>query len=399
VRRASVALLFAVACSDPSARPEALLAIGLAELDFGQVPVGRTHTRQITVRNEGRLTLEIAAVKIDGASFGASPSTLAVSAGESTRLRVRFEPKSPGRHLATMSFESNDARGSTAAVALIGVGACSGIGCPALDAGVAEDAGAADADADAAIDDADGGAPPDAAPLDAEPMDAAPIDGGADAGVAGLAARYAFEETSGALIDGSGNGNDGVPSSAGLSRGVAGRIGSAVLFEGSVGQFLVPADPTLDGTSALSIELWINTRQTGLNQTILARGSNTGGDGIFLITQCNNIYVAFSRSGVTGAASATTNCNAFPDDTWVHVAVVNDGLFLVIYLDGQKVVETVGGYLGPIGSPLYLGRKEPGVEPYGGLLDELGWWTRARSHAEVCGSLGGTFSGGVCTVP
>jgi hypothetical protein len=389
------AALFAVGCSDPSATPQALLTIGVSELDFGQVPVGRTHTRRVAVRNDGPQKLEVSAVKIVGSSFEVFPSSLSVNAGESTELRVRFGPEIPGRHDATMSFESNDARGSTVTLSLFGVGACSGLGCPVLDAGVEEDAGPRDA----TVEDADAGVSLDAQPIDAEPMDAEPIDMGFDAGSPGLAAHYSFEEQSGALIDSSGNGNDGVPSSAGLIRGVTGRIGSAVQLEGSVGQFLVPADATLDGTSALSIELWLNTAQTGLNQTILARGLNTGGDGLFLVTQCNNIYVAFSRSGVVGLASATTNCNSFPDNTWVHLAVVNDGLFLVVYLDGQKVVETMGGFLGAIASPLYIGRKEPGVEPYAGLIDELSWWTSARSHPEVCASAGGTFAAGVCTVP
>lgn len=394
MRRAWLILPVVLACGEPPAPPPSL-RVSSAVLDFGQIPVGRNHTRRLTVTNDGPGQLSITAVRIDREQFEVFPSTALLNAGMEAELRVRFTPDRPGRFESSMTFDSN-ATSSTGAVALVGSGVCSGVGCPS-DAGVPPDAGTvdaapADAEADAGV------AGPDAAEPDAgEPEDASPPDSGVDAGVAGLAANYRFEETGGALLDDSGNGNHGVPSAAGLLRGVPGRIGNAVEFEGNVGQFVVPADPTLDAAGALSFELWINTSNIGVSQSILGRGLNTGGDGVFLSTQCNNIYVAFSRSGVAGTANATTNCNAFSDGEWVHVAVVNDGLFLTVYLDGQRVAETIGGYLGPIASPLYLGRREPGVEPFAGRMDELSWWTIPRSHAEICGSAGGTFAGGSCS--
>ncbi len=390
MRCASLALLL-VACSDPVG-PDARLVVSERRLDFGQVPVGRNHTRPMEISNAGAFPLQVTAVTVSEPAFEVFPSTLKINPGEAAELRVRFMPDRAGNFAAAMSFESNASRGATLAVALSGVGACSGIGCPALDAGQPEADDARVRDAETEDGEADGGGAEDAA----LPDDAAPIDTGVDAGVAGLAASYRFEETSGALVDDSGNMNDGVPASAGLTRGVQGKIGNAVEFEGSVGQFLIPADPTLDGTGALSIELWINTSNTGANQTILARGLNIGNDGLFLTTQCDNIHVEFSRTGVTGTANATTQCNAFAEHQWVHVGVVNDGLFLTVYLDGRKVVENMGGFLGPIGAPLYLGRKEPGVEPFTGRIDELTWWTVPRTQAEVCGAAGGTFDGTDC---
>jgi hypothetical protein len=390
VRCAGLAVLLLIGCRE-AAVPEARLHVGTESLDFGQVPVGRTHTRQFSVRNDGNLTLEIAKVSAEG-PFKVFPSQLAVRAGEAAELRVRFEPDAEARFESSIVFDSN-ARGSTVTVALIGVGACTGISC------VREDAGVADAAQDASIDEDAGEAIDATSPEDAEPIDEgvdAGVDTGADAGIPGLAAHYGFEESSGTLIDGSGNGNDGAPSGAGLIRGVAGVVGNAVQFEGNVGQFVVQADPTLDAVNALSIELWINTSNLGTTQTILGRGLNTGGDGLFLITQCNNLHVAFSRNGVTGTANATTNCDSFAANTWVHVAIVNDGALLTVYLDGQRTVEATGGFLGAIASPLYLGRREPGVEPYAGFMDELRWWTIARTPEEVCASAQGTFANGVC---
>lgn len=394
--------------------------MGAKSLDFGQVPIDRAHTRRLDVTNVGPVPLEIREIRTVGGPFEAFPSMVTIAPGEGAEIRVRFSPDRPGFFDGVLGFDSNDTEGSTVTVSLAGTGFCTGLGCPPpLDAGVnpdaepAPDGGAEDAsEEDAGPDDAgmpdavmpdsggpDAGVPDTGTPDTGTPDTGMPDTGMPDAGFPGLAAHYRFEATSGALLDDSGNGNHGTPSTAGLVRGVQGRVGNAVRFEGTVGQFVVPADPTLDTAQALTIELFLNLAAGGTQMTIVGRGINTSGDAFLLSTSCSNIYVVFSRSGIAGSASATTNCNSFSTNQWVHVAVVNDGVFLTVYLDGEPVVQRMGGFLGPTTSPLYIGRKEPGVEPLSGLVDELRWWTVARTHAEICDAAGGAIVGGTCVVP
>lgn len=419
-KRCILLLPLTLACTGEDPRPAGRLHVGAKSLDFGRVPADSAHTRRLDVTNLGPAPLEIREVRTTGGPFEAFPSMLTIAPDEAAEIRVRFSPDRSGLFDGVLGFDSNDAEGSTVTVSLAGTGFCTGLGCPPpLDAGVhpdaeagpdagSEDTGSVDTgEEDSGMPDAgtrDAGTPdagtPDAGPPDTGMPDAGlPDTGMPDAGFSGLAAHYRFEATSGALIDDSGNGNDGVPSAAGLVRGVAGKVGNAVRFEGNVGQFVVPADPSLDGAQALTIELFLNLAASGTQMTILGRGINTSDDAVLLSTSCGNIYVVFSRSGVDGTASATTNCNSFSTSQWVHVAVVNDGVFLTVYLDGEPVVQRTGGFLGPIASPLYIGRKDPGVEPLNGLVDELRWWTVARTQAEICDAAGGTMAGGSCVVP
>ena len=65
----------------------------------------------------------------------------------------------------------------------------------------------------------------------------------------GLVAAYGFEESSGDVVDASGNGNDGTMS--GAARG-AGRHGSGLAFDGFDDLVTIPDSASLDLTSGLT---------------------------------------------------------------------------------------------------------------------------------------------------
>lgn len=390
MRRALVLAL--VACSGDPMPPAAILEVERSKVDFGTVPTGRVQTRTLRIRNRGLATLVVGAVRAEGGPFEAVPAMVTLRAQDDADVRVRFAPEAPGRYEGTVGFESNDVNGSTITVALIGRAFCSGPACETADAG-AGDAAAPDGDIDedASLD----AGLPDTGDPDAGLADT----GDPDAGTPSVVAHYRFEEASGALIDSSDFGNDGAPAAAGLTRGVPGRVGNAVQLEGTVGQFVVQADPSLDTTSAMTIELFVSTAAVGNNMSIVSRGLDTGSDGWFVNAQCNNIHADFSRTGMVGTANATTMCNSLPDNDWIHVAIVNDGVLLTLYLDGNVAAQGFGGFLGPITAPLYIGRKEPGVEPYAGLIDELRISNVARTQDEICAAAGGMLQAGTCIVP
>lgn len=267
-------------------------------------------------------------------------------------------------------------------------GACAG-GTAADDDGVVVDATAIDAraiDAHAF----------DAYIVDAPPaVDAAAIE-------PGLAAWYRFEEVEGAtIVDATGHGHDGTLT--GGAQRVLGKVGMGLRILG--GYVRVPASPGLDFTQAATVELWLKVPASTLGTgvfNIVSRGTGNSDDLFSINSSCGNVQTIFQHvsSAPVGTTAPTTACGALQADRWTHIAIVNDGVHFALYLDGaMAAVGDQGGFLGAITNDLYVGRREQGVFVLAdGTIDELKWWTTARTAAQVCADAGGTDSSG-CAIP
>jgi hypothetical protein len=207
-------------------------------------------------------------------------------------------------------------------------------------------------------------------------------------------AWWRFEETSGPVIDSSGNGHHGT--ATGVGRGLAGRFGSAMTFNGT-GQVIVPADPGLDFITAGTIELWIRLDTYPDVGSTVSRGTGNNDDNVLMNTSCGNMQTIFSRRS-SGTTNVTSGCERIPPGVWTHIAVVNDGSSLILYINGVLDSTAQGGYLGPLSTQLYIGQREQGIFALVGSLDEIKWWTVARSQAEVCADAGGSWTGTTCVL-
>jgi uncharacterized protein len=212
----------------------------------------------------------------------------------------------------------------------------------------------------------------------------------------GLVAWYRFEESAGPVLDSSG-GHDGFVEGPGVSRGVPGRSGKAVAFDGSGGYIRVPHSPELDFMEAGTIELWLKLTTYDQVGSTVSRGLGNNDDNVLMNTSCGNIQTIFSRSSPFGSVSATSACGRIPLERWTHIAVVNDGERLWPYVDGAlEPHAVVGGFLGPINGELYIGRRQGTTFPLQGALDEIKWWRVARTQPEICADAGGIWTGGAC---
>ncbi len=214
----------------------------------------------------------------------------------------------------------------------------------------------------------------------------------------GLAAWYRFDEATGPVCDSSGNGNHGTAMGAGYTRGVAGKIGSGITFDGTDGYVVIPAATSLDMTTAGTIEFWLSlsATPTGVGSPA-SRGTGQNDANVLVDTSCGNVQVIFTQADTT---SVTANCTIIPDQTWSsHIAFVNDGTTISLYINGEIDAAGAGGDMGPLSSDLYLGRREQGLFPLSGSLDELKWWTVARTQAEICVDAGGVWGGSTCSLP
>ena len=213
----------------------------------------------------------------------------------------------------------------------------------------------------------------------------------------GLQGFWRFEETLGPVFDVSGNGLHGSVQGTGITRGSTGQVGKAVSLSGTDGAVKIPSSPKLDFVSAATIELWIKLSSVTLG-TILSRGTGSNDAHVRIKTQSGNLNISFGKSGQTPVTliSATNVIGT----QWSHVAVVNDGSQLRLYVDGKLNQSGTGGGLASSAQDLYLGKSAASDTSFNGNLDEVRWFDVVRTEQEICADAGGTWatteSGFIC---
>ncbi len=103
--------------------PQDIDLIGAAGA-FGNVAVGTTQTRQLTVRNQGGIDLE-GEVSIDGdaaLSISEGQGTFILAGGESVDVTIEFTPTDAVDYAATITISSDDPNDPTLTVSLTGAG-------------------------------------------------------------------------------------------------------------------------------------------------------------------------------------------------------------------------------------------------------------------------------------
>jgi hypothetical protein len=228
----------------------------------------------------------------------------------------------------------------------------------------------------------------------------APIDSSPDALPAiGLALFLKLEDTSGTEFDYSGNNNFGTVSGA-VQRGVPGKDGLAFDLSGD-GKVVAKSSPTLDMTSGGTIELWVKLSSFTAG-SIVARGTGNNDNSVRIKTAQGNVQVLFTRAG-GGSANLTSATDVLPTGQWKHVAATNDGATLKLFIDGTLHTSVTGGQMGSQFADLHVGKSAGADNAFSGSIDELRWWTVARTDAEVCQDAGGTTAtvdgATVCSIP
>jgi hypothetical protein len=198
--------------------------------------------------------------------------------------------------------------------------------------------------------------------------------------LSGIVAAYGFNEGSGSTTkDSSGQGNGGTLSGATWTPN--GKFGSALSFDGTSAWVTVADANSLDLTTGMTIEAWINpTSGTGWRAVAL---KETLGGLAYALYSANNssrpdAYVhTTSDMGVTGTA-------AIPLNAWTHLAVTYDGASLRMYVNGILVKTTAApGAAVVSGSPLRIGGDSVWGEYFRGLIDEVRVYNRALTGGEI----------------
>ncbi len=204
----------------------------------------------------------------------------------------------------------------------------------------------------------------------------------------GLNAYFDFDASLPYAFDLSGNAHHGTPSGTGVNLTATGRSGQGASFVSGAGSILVQPSPKLDFTTAATIEFWIRL-QSMTTASILGRGAGFGDNAVTVRTSQGNVQVVFSRAG-SGATVLTSDPGVL-GASWRHVAIVNDGSSLSLYINGSLETSTTGGYLGAYATGLTIGQRDASDTAFSGVLDELRVWAVARNQGEICFDAGGTW--------
>jgi glucose/arabinose dehydrogenase len=196
----------------------------------------------------------------------------------------------------------------------------------------------------------------------------------------GLVAAYGFDEGTGtAVADASGTGNSGTVSG---TTWAAGKSGGALSFNGSSSSVTVPDSPSLDLTTGMTLEAWVNpTATTGSWRTVLFKQSTNG-----------MVYALYANDGNgrpagqvnIGGERNAVGLTTLPLNTWSHLAVTYDAANLRLFVNGTQVaaVPQTGAIPASTGA-LRLGGNSIWGEWFRGLIDDARVYNRALGAAEI----------------
>jgi hypothetical protein len=199
-------------------------------------------------------------------------------------------------------------------------------------------------------------------------------------GIAGTASadligRWKFDEFSGDVAaDSSGNGYDGTI--YGGPAWIPGQNLAALRFDGT-NDYVGTGVSLLNNMTDFSMTGWVSAR-------------NPDGSRIGVFGQNDLIEMGFNTGSIsiwTAPGGTTSTAWTFPNDTWHHVAIVDEGTDMMIYLDGELAVTGAGSdSYGTSSYPFNIGGGgiwDATGNWFSGAIDDVRLYNHALSEAEI----------------
>lgn len=196
-------------------------------------------------------------------------------------------------------------------------------------------------------------------------------------------AYYKLDESSGIVIDSTGNYNG---TNNGATPGVSGKINTAYDFEVTETDYISLPTITVGVDSSFTMNIWFKTEGSSASTRRLFNHNSAGSEFGFGVTPTNIDF--FSNDGL-GNTNYFNPANAtYTDSTWTMATIVMDTTndIKIIYVNGAEVARTTSaGFVTPASWTSVIGTKEGSVttENFDGILDEFGIWARALSDEEI----------------
>jgi len=194
----------------------------------------------------------------------------------------------------------------------------------------------------------------------------------ADINTVGL---WHLNEASGNVLDSSGNSNTGTPTGTTV---VTGLLGNARSLNGS--SYITVADSnSLDLTSALTIEAWVNHQGAADEQYVVFKRSGESCYG-FSINTSNNLYL---RTGDGSNCDGIATSANVPRNQWNHVAMTVSGTTVKGYVNEVWLATITGRNITANTANLFIGADSNGNRRFNGIIDEVRISNTARTADQI----------------
>jgi predicted ribosomally synthesized peptide with SipW-like signal peptide len=167
----------------------------------------------------------------------------------------------------------------------------------------------------------------------------------------------------------------------------AGKVGQAFSFDGIDDSVFVSSSGSLDLGNTHTVDMWVKLSaypSDPYSYLLLNKWASGQEDKTVGIRSDGKAY--YYLHYVMGGAGLFSN-TTLALNTWYHIAATYDGSTARLYINGQlDNSKSAGGDIGDSGGTLYLGhnplRSGYGV-PFKGQMDEIEWFNRTLSQAEI----------------
>jgi hypothetical protein len=190
------------------------------------------------------------------------------------------------------------------------------------------------------------------------------------------------------VVDVSGYGNNGIVSGGAVVNS-SGRYGGGFEFDGNIdSSIIISNNLTLNITSYIALEVWVKPSIVSLAyQYIITKGSTESTERVYGLMIENSDIRFFINGWDSGDGSDVIALSSVSVDTWYHLVGVYNGSELMIYKNGELVINS--SYSGAIDTnnvDVHIScRDNAGSFNYcfNGSVDEVRIWNRSLSASEV----------------
>ena len=184
------------------------------------------------------------------------------------------------------------------------------------------------------------------------------------------------------VADSSGNGNTGTTNATTWT--TAGRVGSALVFNGMTSWVTVPDSGTLDLQSALTIEAWIYPTVAPAGWATILAKERAGGLVYYLHAGSYNPSPPATGIVVPSGEQTLYGVAQLPANAWTHLAVTYDGTAQRMFVNGNQVsMRAQTGLVTVSTGALRLGGNGQFGEYFQGRIDEVRIYNRALTVDQI----------------
>jgi PKD repeat protein len=199
-----------------------------------------------------------------------------------------------------------------------------------------------------------------------------------------LAAEWHLDDGNGTTaVDTSGNGNDGTL--VNNPAWVKGKIGKALLFDGTNDYVHCGQGSSLKITGAITVEAWVNW--TGAGNPYFVTKSGGPGQRSYDLSGNEDGTVEFRVGGADCNTMKSSGTIAIPAGEWVHLAgTYEPSSYVRLFVDGALAKEnivSIPASQGDNGLSWYIGAREGNQGWFNGTIDKVKIYNRALSAEEV----------------